>query len=74
MPDGCVMEFDEDASLLFQDLSAASPRSEHEAHFTYNNTDIDHLSDILGIPWENLKAIPFSHMVLYLGFTWNIQM
>jgi hypothetical protein len=73
MPDGHVMEFDEDAGLPFQDLSAASPRSEHEALFTYNDADIDHLSDILGIPWENSKAIPFSHMVPYLGFTWNIQ-
>jgi hypothetical protein len=67
------MEFDEDAGLPFQDLSAASPRSEHEALFTYNDADIDHLSDILGIPWENSKAIPFSHTVPYLGFTWNIQ-
>ena len=68
------MEFDEDASLTFQDLSAASPCFEHEAHFTYNDADIDHLSDILGIPQENSKTIPFSHMVPYLSFIWNIQM
>jgi hypothetical protein len=73
MPDGRVMEFDEDAGSPFQDFSAASPRSKHDALFTYNDTDINHLSDALGIPWENSKTIPFSQVVPYLGFTWDIQ-
>ena len=67
------MEFDEDPSSPFLDFSAALPHSDLDALFTYSDTDIDHLSDVLGIPWENLKAIPFSHVVLYLGFTWDIK-
>jgi hypothetical protein len=74
MPDGHVMEFDKDAGSPFRDFLAASPCSEHDACFAYNDTDVDHLSDALGISWENLKTIPFSHVVPYLGFTWNIQM
>jgi hypothetical protein len=73
MPDGRVMEFDKDAGLPFQDFSTASPRSEHDSCFTYNDSDIDHLSNVLGIPWENSKTIPFSHAVPYLGFMWDIQ-
>ena len=46
---------------------------QREARFTYNDADIDHLSKVLGIPWENSKTIPFLHTVLYLGFTWDIQ-
>jgi len=72
MPDGCVMEFDKDAGSPFQDFLAASPRSEHDTLFTYNDTDINDLSDALGIPWENLKTIPFLQVVPYLGFTWDI--
>ena len=74
MPNGCVMEFNKDAGSPFQDFSAASPHSKHDTLFTYNDTDINHLSDALGIPWENSKTIPFSQVVLYLSFTWDIRM
>ena len=40
--------------------------------FTYCDTDIDTLSEKLGIPWEPLKTIPFGTSVLYLGFNWDL--
>ena len=46
MEDGRVEEFDEDNSVPLQDLSS------HEGQYTYNDSDIDRVSDHLGIPWE----------------------
>jgi hypothetical protein len=73
MPDGQTMEFDKDAGTPMQDLSSLSSQSPEEALFTYNDADIDSLSDALGIPWEASKTIPFGHSVQYLGFTWDLQ-
>ena len=71
-PDGRVMEFDEDAGFPFQDLTSESPRSSEDEPFTYNDDDIDRVSDALGIPWEKSKTIPFSFSVPYLGFIWDL--
>ena len=73
MPNGQVMEFDEDANFPFQDFSSSSPDAPKDAHFTYNEDDIDQLSDELGIPWEKSKTIPFTHSIPYLGFMWDLQ-
>ena len=73
MPDGRPMEFDEDAGVSFRDLSSNSPRTPEDATFTYNDADIDYVSSLLGIPWENTKTIPFGHSFPYLGFSWDLQ-
>lgn len=73
MPDGRSAEFDEDAKPPFKDFSAVSVREPHDTPFTYCDTDIDHLSDLLGIPWESSKTIPFSSTAPYLGFVWNLE-
>ena len=36
-------------------------------------TDIDLLSDELGIPWETSKTIPFRSIVPYLDFVWDLN-
>jgi hypothetical protein len=73
MPDGRSAEFDEDAKPPFKDLSAVSACEPHDIPFTYCDTYIDHLSDLLGIPWEHSKTIPFSSTAPYLGFVWNLE-
>jgi hypothetical protein len=73
MPDGRSAKFDENAKPPFKDFSAASVHEPHDIPFTYCGTDIDCLSDLLRIPWESSKTIPFSSTALYLGFVWNLE-
>ena len=73
MPDGRPEEFDEDMSFPLCDLSSASPRPADDVLFTYADADIDRISDELGIPWEHSKTVPFSNVVPYLGFVWNLS-
>ena len=40
---------------------------------TYNLTDVDSISNVLGIPWEPSKDIPFSSTPTFIGFTWDIE-
>ena len=32
-----------------------------------------HVSDKLRIPWEHSKTVPFSNVIPYLGFIWNLS-
>jgi hypothetical protein len=73
MPNDAFEEFTEDMALPICDLSQDSPRSEHEAQFSYSMADIDSFSDKLGIPWERAKDIPFSPVITYIGFHWDIE-
>jgi len=36
-------------------------------------TDIDDISDTLGIPWETSKDQPFGPTTTYIGFVWDLQ-
>jgi hypothetical protein len=72
MEDGWPEEFDKDMAFPLRDLSRSSPRSLTDAQFTYTDADIDRISDVLGIPWESSKTVPFSNVVPYLGFIWNL--
>ena len=56
------------------DLSNTSPHPDFDALFTYADADIDRVSDELGIPWEHSKTVPFSNVIPYLGFVWNLTM
>ena len=73
MPDDSPAEFDEDAACPLADYSALPDRSGIDSLFTYCDTDIDNISGQLGIPWEPSKTVPFSSMVTYLGFDWNLE-
>ncbi|KAG6914016.1 hypothetical protein DXG01_002920, partial [Tephrocybe rancida] len=73
MPNGLPMEFDEDAFFPIQDLSDSSPCPITDAIYTYASTNIDRLSQALGIPWEPTKTVEFAFLVQYLGFVWDPQ-
>lgn len=34
--------------------------------------DIDALSDVLGLPWETKKDIPFGDVAPFIGFSWDL--
>ena len=70
--DGSIEEFNENCSVPIKDLSDRSRRSEEDITFTYNFTDIDDISENLGIPWEVSKDQPFASLTIYIGFVWNI--
>ena len=70
---GSIEEFDEDCGFPFLDLSSRSPRSPEDQLFTYNFSDIDTLSDELGIRWEKSKDLPFAYTTTYTGFEWNLK-
>jgi hypothetical protein len=71
--DGSVEEFDEDCGFSLKDLSARSPRSLEDRRYTYNFSDIDELSEVLGILWEKSKDLPFAFTTIYIGFEWNLE-
>jgi len=68
MPDGRVEEFDEDMSFPIRDLA-----TDRNHGYTYDLSDVDHISDQLGIPWEHSKDIGFSSSFPFIGFTWDIE-
>jgi hypothetical protein len=73
MPDDQPAEFDEDTSSPIVDFSHLPNRSNHDILFTYCDADVDLISGQLGIPWEPSKTIPFSSVVPYLGFEWDLS-
>ncbi|TFY79851.1 hypothetical protein EWM64_g4163 [Hericium alpestre] len=73
LPDGRTEEFDEDMVFPIRDLSSSSQRSANDARFSCNLDDINRISDILGIPWQLEKDIPFSTEFPFTGFLWNLS-
>jgi hypothetical protein len=73
LPDGHIEEFDEDFSSELRDLSQSAPHSLDDTTYTYNIQDIDNISNMLGIPWELSKDIPFSSSVPFISFIWDID-
>ena len=72
MPNDLPAEFDENTAHPILDYSTSPNRSQADAIFTYCDTDIDIISEQLGIPWEPSKKIPFSACVPFLGFDWDL--
>ena len=72
LPDGRIIQCDEDMSFPIKDLSSASSRSAHDSFFTYNMDDINRVAAHLGIPWEKSKDIPFGTVIRYIGLEWDI--
>ncbi|KIK80554.1 hypothetical protein PAXRUDRAFT_158369 [Paxillus rubicundulus Ve08.2h10] len=71
--DGIHEEFNEDCTNPIRDLSQDSPHSPHDAQSTYNMSDIDAISETLGIPWEVSKDQPFRPLTIYIGFKWDLE-
>ena len=72
LPDGSPAEFDEDIASPISDYSHTPNRSQCDSLFTCCDKDIDFISEQLGIPWEPSKTVPFSPVIPYLGFDWNL--
>jgi hypothetical protein len=73
MPDDLPAEFDKDTSCALRDCSFDSAHSDLGSIFSYCDADIDALLEQLGISWKPSKTIPFSDVVPFLGFQWNIS-
>jgi len=73
MPDGKHKQFDEDCSAVLRDLSEDTACDASDRGYTYNDADVDAISDRLGIKWEPSKTVPFGFSIPYLGFTWDLR-
>ena len=73
MPDRHSEEYNEDMVFPLRDFSNTSTCSPTDALYTYADTDIDLISEELGIPWESSKTIPFAMVIPYLGFLWDLD-
>lgn len=71
--DGTLEEFDEDCRFPIADLSGASARSAEDRRFSCNLSDIDEVSEDMGIPWEILKDKVFAYSNPYIGIIWNLS-
>lgn len=67
-PDGRVEEFDEDMAFPIRDLA-----KNRDHGYTYDLSDVDHISNQLGIPWERSKDFDFSSSFPFIGFIWDIE-
>lgn len=74
MDSGQFEEYDEDClfPIVDQRPCVSSPRNQHDAQFTYSFSDIDSLSDKLGIPWEREKDTQFATLTTFIGLEWDI--
>ncbi len=72
MPNGKHEEFDEDCSARLQDFSTTTTRTPIDLDYSYNDHDINSVSDYLGIAWEPSKTVPFGFSIPYLGFIWDL--
>ena len=73
MPDGSIEEFDEDCTFPLWDFAATRSEPIEEHPYPYGVTDIDNISNALGIPWEPSKDVPFSSTPTFIGFTWDLE-
>lgn len=55
--------------MIFLSSSLTQMKTEYS---TYVLKNIDHVSDLLGIPWKKAKDVPFSESVPYIQFVWDI--
>jgi hypothetical protein len=73
LPDGRQEEFVEDHSFPILDLAGATPRSDHDAQFTYCKDDISAIASKLGLVFDPSKDVEFSKSVPYTGFLWDYE-
>jgi hypothetical protein len=72
-PGDSFEEFNENCTFPLRNLSRVSTRSEHDTSFTYAISDIDDVSDQLGIPWKRSKDQQFSSSTIYIGFKCDLD-
>jgi hypothetical protein len=59
--------------VTLKDLSQSSYCPTDDLAHVHNLQDIDCISNMLGIPWECLKDIPFLSSIPFIGFVWDID-
>ena len=72
LPNGQLEEFDEDCRVPLQDWVQSPPGNPND-EFSYSDTEIDAVSERLGIHWEPSKAVPFGFEIPYLGLLWDLR-
>ena len=72
LADGSHKEFAEDCTHPIRDLTSQLDGPTSSPH-AYDFTHIDRITDCLGVPWELSKDTPFSSMLVYIGFIWDLE-
>ena len=72
LPNDHAEEFAEDMSTPLRDLSVHREET-RDVNYAYSMDDVDAISDRLGVPWERSKDVPFSRVVPFIGFDWNLE-
>jgi hypothetical protein len=74
LPDGSTEEFGKDCTFALCDFTATRNKNCANFPYAYNITDINAISNILGIPWEPSKDVPFLAAPTFLVSpgTWSI--
>ena len=72
LPSDQTEEFVEDMAEPLKIISAKSEGTP-KIEYAYSMEDVNDISAKLGIPWEQSKDIPFSEVVPFIGFDWDIE-
>ena len=64
-----IEQFAEDCKFPLKSLSVYSKAG---TTYPYDFKEISAVTDPLGIPWESSKDVPFSPVILFAGFEWNL--
>jgi hypothetical protein len=70
LPSDQTEEFAEDMSAPICNLPL---RDEGIPKLAFSIEDVDEVTAKLGIPWERTKDVPFSTMVPFIGFAWDLE-
>jgi hypothetical protein len=73
MPGSSSEELDKDCSTALKDWASTSTHSDVDEAFSYADSDLDKVSEHLGIKWETSKTVPFNMVVPYLRFSWDLK-
>ena len=72
LPNDQIEEFVEDMTAPLRDLSFSSEETTSSG-YAYSMSDVNAISERLGIPWERSKDIPFDKIVPFIGFDWDLE-
>jgi hypothetical protein len=73
LADDRVEEWAEDFRFPIRDLSSSTPRSPHDAQFTYCLADTDRIADDLGIVFAPDKDVPFAPYTTFTGLNFGFS-
>ena len=62
--------FAEDLSFPIQHIC---DHKSQDITFPYGLEEVEQVMSQLGIPWETSKDVPFNSVVIFAGFTWDLN-